>query len=35
MLDPHRVAEAVLYLAQQPPAQQVDDLTLMPAAGVL
>jgi short-subunit dehydrogenase len=35
MLDPHRVAEAVLYLAQQSPAQQVDDLTLMPAAGVL
>ncbi|MFM1812495.1 MAG: hypothetical protein RLZZ336_1433 [Cyanobacteriota bacterium] len=35
MLDPHRVAEAVLYLAQQPPTQQVDDLTLMPAAGVL
>jgi hypothetical protein len=25
----------VLYLAQQSPAQQVDDLTLMPAAGVL
>jgi short-subunit dehydrogenase len=35
MLDPHRVAEAVLYLAQQPTTQQVDDLTLMPAAGVL
>ena len=35
MLDPHRVAEAVLYLAQQPQALQVDDLTLMPAAGVL
>jgi NADP-dependent 3-hydroxy acid dehydrogenase YdfG len=35
MLNPHRVAEAVLYLAQQPTTQQVDDLTLMPAAGVL
>jgi short-subunit dehydrogenase len=35
MLDPHRVAEAVLYLAQQPNTQAVDDLTLMPAAGVL
>ena len=35
MLDPHRVAEAVLVLAQQPRSQAVDDLTLMPAAGVL
>ncbi len=35
MLDPHRVAEAVLVLAQQPSSQAVDDLTLMPAAGVL
>ena len=35
MLDPHRVAEAILYLAQQPITQAVDDLTLMPAAGVL
>mgnify|MGYP006274644331 CR=1 FL=1 len=35
MLDPHRVAEAILYMAQQPNTQAVDDLTLMPAAGVL
>jgi short-subunit dehydrogenase len=33
MLDSHRVAEAMLYLAQQPADQVVEDLTLMPAAG--
>jgi NADP-dependent 3-hydroxy acid dehydrogenase YdfG len=27
------VADAVLYLAQQPYTQTVEDLTLMPAAG--
>jgi hypothetical protein len=29
------VAEALLSLAQQPSSQIVEDLTLMPAAGVL
>ncbi|MEY3757833.1 MAG: hypothetical protein RLZZ263_987 [Cyanobacteriota bacterium] len=33
MLDPGRVAEALLVLAQQPATQVVEDLTLMPAAG--
>jgi short-subunit dehydrogenase len=33
MLPPDQVAEALLYLAQQPPTQSVDDLTLMPAVG--
>jgi len=28
-------AEALLYLAQQPPSQVVEDLTLMPSAGAL
>jgi short-subunit dehydrogenase len=35
MLDPERVAEALLSLAQQPASQVVEDITLMPAAGVL
>jgi short-subunit dehydrogenase len=35
MLTPERVAEALLSLAQQPSSQVVEDLTLMPAAGVL
>ena len=35
MLDASRAAEALLYLAQQPSTQVVEDLTLMPAAGVL
>lgn len=35
MLDPGRAAEALLYLAQQPATQVVEDLTLMPAAGAL
>ena len=35
MLSPERVAEALLSLAQQPPSQVVEDVTLMPAAGVL
>lgn len=35
MLEPTRAAEALLYLAQQPSTQVVEDLTLMPAAGVL
>ena len=35
MLDPQRAAETLLYLAQQPATQLVEDLTLMPAAGVL
>ncbi len=35
MLDPGRAADALLYLAQQPATQVVEDLTLMPAAGVL
>ena len=33
MLDAERAAEALLYLAQQPATQVVEDLTLMPAAG--
>jgi short-subunit dehydrogenase len=33
MLAPEQVADAVLYLAQQPYTQTVEDLTLMPAAG--
>lgn len=35
MLEASRAAEALLYLAQQPSTQVVEDLTLMPAAGVL
>ncbi|MBE9153848.1 MULTISPECIES: SDR family oxidoreductase [unclassified Cyanobium] len=35
MLDSERAADALLYLAQQPATQVVDDLTLMPAAGAL
>ena len=35
MLIPQRAAETLLYLAQQPATQLVEDLTLMPAAGVL
>ena len=35
MLDVNRAAEALLYIAQQPATQVVEDLTLMPAAGVL
>lgn len=35
MLDRERAAEALLYLAQQPATQVVEDLTLMPAAGAL
>jgi short-subunit dehydrogenase len=35
MLPPQRVAEALLSLAQQPSSQTVEDVTLMPAAGVL
>ncbi|MEX0587641.1 MAG: SDR family oxidoreductase [Cyanobium sp.] len=34
MLDVGRAAEALLYLAQQPATLVVEDLTLMPAAGV-
>ena len=34
MLDAERAAEALLYLAQQPATLVVEDLTLMPAAGV-
>lgn len=33
MLAPEQVADALLYLAQRPPGQTVEDLTLMPAAG--
>ena len=35
MLSPERVAEALLSLAQQPSSQIVEDITLMPAAGIL
>jgi NAD(P)-dependent dehydrogenase (short-subunit alcohol dehydrogenase family) len=35
MLAPEQAADALLYLAQQPLSQTVDDLTLMPAAGAL
>ncbi|TVS02962.1 MAG: SDR family oxidoreductase [Cyanobium sp. PLM2.Bin73] len=35
MLDAERVAAALLFLAQQPATQVVEDLTLMPAAGAL
>jgi NAD(P)-dependent dehydrogenase (short-subunit alcohol dehydrogenase family) len=35
MLDAGRVADALLFLAQQPATQVVEDLTLMPAAGAL
>jgi short-subunit dehydrogenase len=35
MLEPERASEALLYLAQQPATQVVEDLTLMPAAGAL
>lgn len=33
MLSPEQVADALLFLAQQPYSQTVEDLTLMPAAG--
>ncbi len=33
MLAPEQAAEALLFLAQQPATQVVEDLTLMPAAG--
>jgi NAD(P)-dependent dehydrogenase (short-subunit alcohol dehydrogenase family) len=33
MLDVDQAAEALLFLAQQPPSQVVEDLTLMPASG--
>jgi short-subunit dehydrogenase len=33
MLSPEQAAEALLFLAQQPPTQVVEDFTLMPAAG--
>lgn len=33
MLDADQAAEALLFLAQQPPSQVVEDLTLMPASG--
>jgi NAD(P)-dependent dehydrogenase (short-subunit alcohol dehydrogenase family) len=33
MLNADQAADALLYLAQQPPDQTVEDLTLMPAAG--
>lgn len=35
MLSAGRAADALLYLAQQPATQVVEDLTLMPAAGAL
>ena len=35
MLAPAQVAETLLFLAQRPLEQSVDDLTLMPAAGAL
>jgi hypothetical protein len=35
MLSSGRAADALLYLAQQPATQVVEDLTLMPAAGAL
>jgi len=35
MLCVDTAAEALLYLAQQPPSQVVEDLTLMPSAGAL
>lgn len=35
MLQPHDVAHALLQLAEQPPGQRVEDLTLIPAAGAL
>ncbi len=35
MLTSERAAEALLFLAQQPASQVVEDLTLMPAAGAL
>jgi short-subunit dehydrogenase len=35
MLAPERAAEALLSLAQQPASQVAEDITLMPAAGVL
>ena len=35
MLDPANVAHALLQLAEQPPQQRVENLTLLPAAGAL
>jgi NADP-dependent 3-hydroxy acid dehydrogenase YdfG len=33
MLSPEQAADALLFLAQQPSTQVVEDFTLMPAAG--
>lgn len=33
MIEVEQVAEALLFLAQQPNSQTVTDLTLMPAVG--
>ncbi|MCP9849301.1 SDR family oxidoreductase [Cyanobium sp. Morenito 9A2] len=35
MLSVDQAAEALLFLAQQPPSQVVEDITLMPATGTL
>ena len=35
MLDPADVAHALLQLAEQPPRQRIENLTLLPAAGAL
>ena len=35
MLDPTHVAHALLQLAEQPPGQRIETLTLLPAAGAL
>lgn len=35
MLDPANVAHALLQLAEQPPRQRIENLTLLPAAGAL
>ncbi|MYG39084.1 MAG: SDR family oxidoreductase [Synechococcus sp. SB0676_bin_10] len=35
MLDPDNVAHALLQLAEQPPKQRIENLTLLPAAGAL
>ena len=35
MLDPENVAHALLQLAEQPPRQRIENLTLLPAAGAL
>jgi NADP-dependent 3-hydroxy acid dehydrogenase YdfG len=33
MLQPEQAAASLLYMAQQPASQVVEDLTLMPAIG--